>query len=238
MDLPHAIPSTAITGTPKLILFDLDGTLVDGQHSVTATFEAVFPKFGYPAPSKALVRSIIGRSLPQAIADMLGPDAPAAEITEAYKEHFHAMRAITGYTETLYDDVDAVVRRLAARQDLVLGTATGKALRGIQWMIDAQNWHGFFKTLQAADTAASKPSPEMVFNACRETGISPRDTLVFGDSIFDMQMAVSAGATAVGVSWGYGEPETLVKAGAVRIIDHFADVERAIADFQNGRPNA
>jgi phosphoglycolate phosphatase len=233
MTLPDPLP-----GTQKLVLFDLDGTLVDGQHSVTATFEAIFPKFGYPAPSKALVRSIIGRSLPQAIADMLGPDAPAAEMKEAYKVHFHEMRAITGYTETLYDDVDAVIRRLAARQDLVLGTATGKALRGINWMIDAQQWHGFFKTLQAADTAASKPSPEMVFNACRETGIAAKDTIVFGDSIFDMQMAVTAGATAIGVSWGYGEPDTLLKAGARIIIDSFADVETTIAAFQKGYPHA
>jgi phosphoglycolate phosphatase len=233
MTLPDPLP-----GTQKLVLFDLDGTLVDGQHSVTATFEAIFPKFGYPAPSKALVRSIIGRSLPQAIADMLGPDAPAAEMTEAYKVHFHEMRAITGYTETLYDDVDAVIRRLAARQDLVLGTATGKALRGINWMIDAQQWHGFFKTLQAADTAASKPSPEMVFNACRETGIAAKDTIVFGDSIFDMQMAVTAGATAIGVSWGYGEPDTLLKAGARIIIDSFVDVETTIAAFQKGYPHA
>jgi phosphoglycolate phosphatase len=238
MTLLNPVSATPASSNKKLVLFDLDGTLVDGQHSVTATFEAVFPKFGYPAPSKTLVRSIIGRSLPQAIADMLGPDAPAAEITEAYKVHFHEMRAITGYTETLYDDVDAVIRRLAARQDLILGTATGKALRGIQWMIDAQKWHGFFKTLQAADTAASKPSPEMVYNACRETGIAAKDTLVFGDSVYDMQMAVVAGATAIGVSWGYGEPDTLLKAGAIRIIDHFAEVEDAIADFQRSTNHA
>ncbi len=217
-----------------LVLFDLDGTLVDGQHSVQATFEAIFPKFGYLAPSKATVRAIIGRSLPQAIGDMIGPDAPIMEMTEAYKVHFHQMRAAEGYSEALYDDVDAVIRRLAVRDDLLLGTATGKALRGINWLIDAHGWHGFFATLQAADTAASKPSPEMVENACRETGISPEDVIVFGDSIYDMEMAVAAGASAVGVSYGYGDPATLREAGAVRIIDSFTEVEAAIADFRKG----
>ncbi len=50
-------------------------------------------------------------------------------------------------------------RRLAARDDILLGTATGKALRGIRWLIDRNGWHGFFATLQGADTAASKPRP-------------------------------------------------------------------------------
>jgi phosphoglycolate phosphatase len=51
-------------------------------------------------------------------------------------------------------------------------------------------------------------------------------------------MAVTAGATAIGVSWGYGEPDTLLKAGAIRIIDHFAEVEDAIADFQRSTNHA
>jgi phosphoglycolate phosphatase len=221
-----------------LVLFDLDGTLVDGQHAIYATFAAVFPQFGYSAPSRAEVRTIVGRSLPQAIGDLLGEDAPIKPLTEAYKAHFHAMRAADGYSEALYDDVDAVIRRLAAREDILLGTATGKALRGIHWMIDRHGWHGFFATLQAADTAASKPSPEMVHNACRDTGMEPKDVIVFGDSIYDMQMAVAAGATAVGVSYGYGEPETLVQAGAIRIIDRFLQVEDAVAQFQKAQINA
>jgi phosphoglycolate phosphatase len=215
------------TPSKTLILFDLDGTLVDGQHSVQATFEAIFPRFGYPMPSKGAVRAIIGRSLPQAIADMIGTDAPVDEMTEAYKVHFHKMRATEGYSEALYDDV-------AARDELLLGTATGKALRGIHWLIDEHGWHGFFATLQAADTAASKPSPEMVMNACRDTGVEPEDVIVFGDSIYDMEMAVAAGASAVGVSYGYGDPETLRQAGAVRIIDSFAEVEEAIEAFRKG----
>lgn len=225
-----------VTSTPSktLVLFDLDGTLVDGQHSVQATFEAIFPRFGYPLPSKGAVRAIIGRSLPQAIADMIGTDAPVEEMTEAYKVHFHKMRATEGYSEALYDDVDTVIRRLAAREDLLLGTATGKALRGIHWLIDEHGWHGFFTTLQAADTAASKPSPEMVMNACRDTGVDPEDVIVFGDSIYDMEMAVAAGASAVGVSYGYGDPETLRQAGAVRIIDSFTEVEDTIDAFRKG----
>jgi phosphoglycolate phosphatase len=212
----------------KLILFDLDGTLVDGQHSIRATFDVIFPRFGYPKPSAEAVRVVVGRSLAYAIRDLLGETAPAEDMAEAYKAHFHVMRAQSGYTEALYPDVDTVIRRLAARDDIILGTATGKALRGINWLIDQNGWHGFFTTLQAADTAASKPAPDMVLNACRETGFAPADVIVFGDSIHDMEMAVTAGATAIGVSWGYGEPARLLACGASEIINSFNDVELVI----------
>jgi phosphoglycolate phosphatase len=214
---------------PKtLVLFDLDGTLVDGQHSICATFQAIFPRFGYEAPTAEDVRAIVGRSLVYAIGDLLGPDAPAESMAEAYKTHFHEMRAKPGYSEPVYDGVDGTLRRLAKRDDLVLGTATGKALRGIRWMIEKNGWEGIFSALQGADTAATKPAPDMVLNACRETGISPHNTIVFGDSVYDMQMARSAGAHAVGVSWGYGKPDTLLTSGAGRIINSFRDVEGAI----------
>jgi phosphoglycolate phosphatase len=229
--MPPPAPSNRLT----LVLFDLDGTIVDGQHAIRATFEAVFPAFGYAAPDPHAVRSVVGLSLPFAIAHLLGPEAPANRIAEAYKEHFHAKRATPGYSEELYEHVDACIRRLAARDDILLGTATGKALRGINWLIDRHGWHGFFATLQGADTAASKPSPEMVYNACRETGLQPADVIVFGDSIYDMQMAANAGARGVGVSWGYGGREELLQAGACRIIDSFGEVEPMIGLFKAER---
>lgn len=215
--------------SPTLVLFDLDGTLVDGQHSIFATFQAIFPRFGYAAPSAEAVRGIVGRSLAYAIRDLLGDQAPAEDMAEAYKAHFHEMRSTPGYSEPVYDGVDATLRRLAGRDDLIIGTATGKALRGIRWMIEKNGWEGIFTTLQGADTAATKPAPDMVLNACRETGIDPGCTVVFGDSIYDMQMARSAGAHAVGVSWGYGSADILRTHGARRIIDRFHDVEDAIA---------
>jgi phosphoglycolate phosphatase len=60
----------------------------------------------------------------------------------------------------------------------------------------------------------------MVTECCDETGIDARNTLVIGDAIYDMQMAKAAGATAIGVAWGYASPDELREAGADVIVHH------------------
>jgi phosphoglycolate phosphatase len=67
----------------------------------------------------------------------------------------------------------------------------------------------------------------MVTECCSQAGIDPKDTIVVGDAIYDMQMAKSAGAAAIGVSWGYASVSELIEAGA----DHIAHVPRDILDW-------
>jgi len=81
-----------------------------------------------------------------------------------------------------------------------------------------------FHTLQTADFCRSKPDPEMVVKAMAETGMDAAATVVIGDTSFDMEMARSAGATAIGVAWGYHEIVELTKAGAHAIIHQPADL--------------
>ena len=68
-----------------------------------------------------------------------------------------------------------------------------------------------FHTLQTADLCRSKPDPEMVLRAMAETGMEAAATVVIGDTSFDMEMARSAGATAIGVAWGYHETAELTQ---------------------------
>ena len=89
------------------------------------------------------------------------------------------------------------------------------------------NTHGYadhFVVSRTADDCPSKPHPAMVTECCDATGILPADTLVIGDAIYDMQMAKGAGATAIGVAWGYANPDELWKAGADAVVEHPADL--------------
>jgi phosphoglycolate phosphatase len=75
----------------------------------------------------------------------------------------------------------------------------------------------FFRTIQAADTAPSKPHPGMLLQALAATGATPENAIFIGDTTFDMEMAQAARLRSIGVSWGYHQADRLVAAGAHRI---------------------
>jgi phosphoglycolate phosphatase len=71
----------------------------------------------------------------------------------------------------------------------------------------------------------------MLLNAMRETGAQPRDTVMIGDTSYDMEMARAAGVAAIGVDWGYHAPEMLRASGAHVILSDFAELEAALGGF-------
>jgi len=85
-----------------------------------------------------------------------------------------------------------------------------------------------FVTLQTADRHPSKPDPSMLAAAMREAGATPADTVMIGDTAFDMAMARAAGCRAIGVAWGYHAPEELMEAGAAAVAQTPAELEDLI----------
>lgn len=212
--------------TETLLIFDVDGTLVDSQAMICAAMERAFRAHGLCAPLPAEIRGIIGLSLETAVARLCGamPDAPIGLMVEAYKAAFFDLRASTGRHEPLFPGALDVLDALAGRGDVVLGLATGKSRRGVRAVLDLHGLHGRFATVQTADGNPSKPDPGMVLAAMAETGIGPDRTLVVGDTTFDIEMARAAGARALGVSWGYYPPPALLAAGAEALLDSYDDL--------------
>jgi len=107
---------------------------------------------------------------------------------------------------------------------VVLGIATGKSRRGLDAIIERENLHRLFETIQTADHHPSKPDPSMVHQAMSETGARPEQTVVIGDTTYDMQMALNARAKAVGVTWGYHHRSALDACGAHALINCFSEL--------------
>ncbi|WP_422369901.1 HAD-IA family hydrolase [Hoeflea sp.] len=204
----------------KLVLFDCDGTLVDSVNVIHACMERTFEDFGLPQPALAHTKSIIGLTLDIAIARMLDRrvDEEISAMTARYKEHFMLHRQNGGALEQTYDGIVPLIAELSARDDVLLGVVTGKSRRGLSAILDHHGMTQAFFTTRTADDCPSKPHPAMVLECCAEAGIAPDATVVIGDAIYDMQMAVSAGARGIGVSWGYAPVEALLAAGADRIV--------------------
>jgi phosphoglycolate phosphatase len=208
----------------RLFLFDCDGTLVDSQHNIISAMGVAWARHDLPAPLAADVRRIVGLTLEVAIARLLPQHDDATH--RAYREIVHDLRVNNAQgtaEEPLFPGIRELIETLAA-PEVFLGVATGKNLRGLEHTLEVHGLRDRFHTLQTADRCRSKPDPEMVLKAMAETGMEAAATVVIGDTSFDMEMARSAGATAIGVAWGYHETVELTKAGAHAIIHQPTDL--------------
>jgi len=200
---------------PRLAVFDCDGTLVDSQHSIVAAMTRAFEGEKLPAPDRAAILSVVGLSLPYAMARLL-PDAGVDfhdHLAARYKAAFHQLRRDNAVAEPLYPGIADLIQALDA-DGWTLGVATGKSDRGLNIVLTHHGLLSRFVTLQTADRHPSKPHPSMLLTAMADAGAAPETTVMIGDTSFDMEMALAAGTRAVGVGWGYHPPEALRAAGA------------------------
>lgn len=207
--------------TARLLLFDLDGTLVDSAAMILAAQAEAFAACGLEPPGREKSLSIVGLSLNEAFRALVGATGPIEALAGAYRIAFHRLRLAGTIPETLFGGAQAALDRLGAEEGHALGVATGKSRRGVAALVEKHGWHDLFATVQTADDAPSKPHPAMILQACAATGHAPGQTWMIGDSSFDMAMARAAGARAIGVAWGFQPRAALVEAGAERIVEDF-----------------
>lgn len=222
----------------RLVVFDCDGTLVDSQHGIIATMQAAFADADLTAPVPEAVRRVVGLSLETAVLRLLIGDSEASEaewdqakaVADRYRHHFHVLRDAPDFDEPLFPGTQDVLRGLDAA-GVMMGVATGKGMRGLKVVLEKHGLAGHFVTLQTADGNPGKPHPEMLRRAMAETGAAADETLLVGDTVFDVEMARNAGVRAVGVSWGYHPVADLETAGAARVIDHFDKLLPALVEL-------
>lgn len=149
----------------KLVLFDVDGTIIDSQDIIVASMESAFASVGLAAPSRADALSIVGLSLPYASIPLVGADGPIQELTAAFKSAFAGFRVNAAIASPFFDGAQELIGALGERDDVMLGIATEKSRRGVDYIFKKYNWRHLFTTVQTADDATSKPNPEMIYRA-------------------------------------------------------------------------
>jgi len=209
-----------------LLIFDVDGTLIDSRAMILECARRTFADGSFPHPGDEAFLATIGL-LPDRMMERLFPDRPEPErlaLADRYVEVVRATRRERPDIETPYDGIEGLLAAVD-RAGFTLGVATGKRRPGVDHMLDTTGWQGLFRSLQTAESGPGKPDPTLIRNAMAETGHGPDATVMIGDSVFDMQMARAAGVTAVGVGWGYNAGDALTTAGAHHVAASVADLQ-------------
>jgi phosphoglycolate phosphatase len=215
----------------KLIVFDWDGTLMDSEARIVACIHAAFADLDLPLPSAAAARDIIGLGLSEAMATLWPESTPEDRhaLVESYRHHF---LVVNETPSELFPGVVETLDWLRGR-DYLLAVATGKSRRGLDLVLGATGLRGYFQATRCADETFSKPHPLMLLELMDELGARGDETLMVGDTEYDMEMARNAGAYALAVCYGVHAPERLL---ALEPLGCLADLVDMPAWLQGRRP--
>jgi len=217
----------------KLAVFDVDGTLVDSRQVIFEAMNRAFARAGLGEIAYDRVRTIVGLELTEACLRLAPADYPAERVPQLssyYKQSFVEMRAEPGFSEPLYDGARETVERLAD-EGWLLGVATGKGRRGLDIVFEHHGLHRYFQTFQTVDGGPGKPHPRMMLDAMAEAGARAGQSVMIGDTSFDMAMARAANAHALGVSWGFHTRDEITDGGAHAVHDDFEALNAALDAF-------
>ena len=208
----------------KLVIFDFDGTLVDSRKLILESNRVVFGQFGLAPPSEEESFSLVGMSLELVLLKLAGPEAPVKEMLAAYRNVLPLLRADAAFAEVPFDGAADLLAALATHDEVRLGIATAHVSHAIVPALERFGWRSYFRTVQTADKAPSKPHPAMVLQALNEAGVTAEDTIMVGDTAFDIEMARAACVRGVAVSWGYHSADRLYDAGASHVVKDMSEL--------------
>lgn len=205
---------------PALIVFDLDGTLVDSSRDLADAVNAALQRIDPKAVTLDLdvVRSFIGSGARNLVARSLVQAAVALPPEDALpiflEEYERRLTAHTGFYPGVLETLD----RLSAHPLAVLTNKPGDMSRRI---LDALGADGrFFRVYGGGDLPSRKPDPEGLMRLMAESMATPRTTVMVGDSSIDVRTGRAAGAWTVGLRYGF-DPESLVSEPPDALFDRF-----------------
>ncbi len=207
-----------------LVLFDLDGTLIDSRDDIATTGNAVRAGLGLPPRPPAELHGFIGEGLARFVSRALdlADDDPSLEAgIESFREHYavHCLdetRPFEGVREALDE-----LRRAGLR----LAIVTNKPGRFTEIVVDGLDLRAGFELIVSADTTARrKPDPLPVHHILDATGVAPDRSVLVGDSAVDVATARNSGVALGVVTWGIGDAEHLRAAGAEHVFERPAEL--------------
>ncbi|BAW80240.1 HAD-superfamily hydrolase [Candidatus Nitrosoglobus terrae] len=207
----------------KLIVFDWDGTLMDSEARIVTSMSAAIDDLNLPYRQDKELRNVIGLGLKEAL-HTLYPDgdiSTQAALAERYRHYYLNANSIPSQ---LFAGVKVLLAKLY-EYGYLMAIATGKGRAGLDQALLEINIAHYFCVSRCADESTSKPSPRMLLEIMEKTQIAAEDTLMVGDTEYDMLMAKYAGTDALAVSYGVHEKARLQCYSPVGCVDSIAALQ-------------
>jgi phosphoglycolate phosphatase len=225
----------------KLLVFDLDGTLIDSAQDLCASLNAALAHVGRKPLSEELLASFVGNGAPlfvrRALAKSLGCEVEQvdenlhAETFRFFLEYYREHKLDFTYA---YDGVLESLQALRTLHDVhggeprTMAVLTNKPVRASQGICEGLGLADYFLRIYGGNSfKTKKPDPEGLFTLMQEAGAQPGETVMIGDSKVDVQTALNAGAWSIGCLFGF-EPQSLMETSPDVLVDSAADWVEAL----------
>ncbi len=205
----------------ELLIFDLDGTLVDSRLDLANAVNRVLVDLGRAALPVEQIVTFIGHGVARLLERALGGTDQVEDALLLFDRHYG--RSLLDHTRP-YPGIDALVRNLSAGQTLAV--ATNKPGKWARDIVAGLGWSEAIPyVVGGGDVERLKPAPDMVELLLDESGSSPTGAVIVGDMEVDVELGRASGLPCMGVSWGLAGRERLREAGARWVVDSAAELE-------------
>jgi len=226
--IARAIPLDKI----RLVLFDLDGTLIDSERDLAASVNAMLIYYGRKELPLEVIGTYIGDGAPMLIRRALGDPADRELLQEALNFFLHHYREHKLDSTRLYEGISVALRQIAGRDSAPrkLAVLTNKPVRVSRDIVAGLGLaDNFFQVYGGNSFETKKPDPLGANTLLREADAQPEETVMVGDSQVDILTARNANLWSVGVTYGFA-PQSLQQVMPDVLVDTPAELARALTE--------
>lgn len=210
---------------PRLVVFDIDGTLSDTTSTIVDCWQRAMAACALPALAADEIRSRVGQAISASLPALV-PDLTNAQLELFLREYKSIyVSTVTSVPPSLFPGVREMLERLRG-DGIAIGVATSKSRAGIDRTLTADALDDVVPTAfrASADDGPSKPHPKILVDLLKRTRHEPGETVMVGDTTFDVEMAHAAGVRAVAVTCGAHDRAVLERVEPTAIVETAADV--------------
>lgn len=209
---------------PRLVMFDLDGTLVDSVPDLAAAVDKTLQVLGQPAAGIEQVRDWVGNGARVLVRRALAGSLEHAQVDEGYAQQalqlFMQYYAERHALTQVYPGVRQTLEGLREQQ-VELAIVTNKPERFVAPLLDEKGLGGYFRWIVGGDTLPQqKPDPAALLHVLRLARVDAAQALFVGDSRNDVRAAKAAGVTCVALSYGYNHGRPIAEENPARVLDN------------------